>query len=63
LVYGILFIVNFAHGEVFMAGAFTGFFVSEAMGMNLLSKLLAFAGAKGGFDYGGRRRNRYHDRG
>lgn len=30
LVYGILFIVNFAHGEVFMAGAFTGFFVSEA---------------------------------
>jgi branched-chain amino acid transport system permease protein len=30
LVYGILFIVNFAHGEVFMSGAFTGFFVAEA---------------------------------
>lgn len=30
LVYGILFIVNFAHGEVFMAGAFTGYFVAEA---------------------------------
>ena len=30
LVYGILFIVNFAHGEVFMAGAFTGFFVADA---------------------------------
>jgi branched-chain amino acid transport system permease protein len=29
LVYGILFIVNFAHGEVFMAGAFTAFFVAE----------------------------------
>jgi len=30
LVYGILFIVNFAHGEVFMSGAFTAFFVAEA---------------------------------
>jgi branched-chain amino acid transport system permease protein len=30
LVYGILFIVNFAHGEVFMAGAFTGYFAAEA---------------------------------
>ncbi len=30
LVYGILFIVNFAHGEVFMSGAFTAYFVAEA---------------------------------
>jgi branched-chain amino acid transport system permease protein len=29
LVYGILFIINFAHGEVFMAGAFTSFFVGR----------------------------------
>ena len=29
LVYGILFIINFAHGEVFMAGAFTSFFVAR----------------------------------
>lgn len=31
LVYGILFMINFAHGEVFMAGSFTGFFVARAM--------------------------------
>ena len=31
LVYGILFMINFAHGEVFMSGAFTSFFVARAM--------------------------------
>ena len=31
LVYGILFMINFAHGEVFMAGSFTGFFVARAL--------------------------------
>ncbi len=30
LVYGILFMINFAHGEVFMSGAFTAFFVAQA---------------------------------
>ncbi|MDX1520415.1 MAG: hypothetical protein R3264_02155 [Anaerolineae bacterium] len=30
LVYGILFMINFAHGEFFMAGAFTGLFVARA---------------------------------
>jgi branched-chain amino acid transport system permease protein len=29
LVYGILFMINFAHGEVFMSGAFTSFFVAR----------------------------------
>ena len=32
LVYGILFIINFAHGEVFMAGAFTSFFIARDLG-------------------------------
>ena len=31
LVYGILFMINFAHGEVFMAGAFTAFFVARSL--------------------------------
>lgn len=31
LVYGILFMINFAHGEVFMAGGFTAFFVARAL--------------------------------
>jgi branched-chain amino acid transport system permease protein len=30
LVYGILFMINFAHGDVMMVGAFGGFFVFEA---------------------------------
>jgi branched-chain amino acid transport system permease protein len=31
LVYGILFMINFAHGEVFMSGAFTAFFAAAAL--------------------------------
>ncbi|NDJ62102.1 MAG: branched-chain amino acid ABC transporter permease [Chloroflexi bacterium] len=31
LVYGILLMINFAHGEVFMAGAYVGFFAITAM--------------------------------
>ncbi|MGH2724414.1 MAG: branched-chain amino acid ABC transporter permease [Actinomycetota bacterium] len=31
LVYGVLFMINFAHGEVFMAGAFSTLFVAQAL--------------------------------
>ncbi len=31
LVYGILFMINFAHGEIFMSGAFTAFFMANAL--------------------------------
>lgn len=31
LVYGILLMINFAHGEVFMAGAFAGYFMATAL--------------------------------
>ncbi|HMN28880.1 MAG TPA: branched-chain amino acid ABC transporter permease [Caldilineaceae bacterium] len=31
LVYGILRMINFAHGEVFMAGAFTGYFIAQPL--------------------------------
>ncbi|NOZ30040.1 MAG: branched-chain amino acid ABC transporter permease [Chloroflexi bacterium] len=30
LVYGILFMINFAHGEIFMGGAYIGYFVARA---------------------------------
>lgn len=51
LVYGILLMINFAHGEVFMSGAFTAYFVAEAFGRrgyfdspNLNAKTLAGLG-------------------
>ena len=31
LVYGILLMINFAHGEIYMAGAFTTYFLADAM--------------------------------
>jgi len=31
LVYGILFMINFAHGDVFMTGAFTAYFAAAAL--------------------------------
>lgn len=50
LVYGILRMINFAHGEVFMSGAFTAFFVANSLDnsgfMNsnpLLGLLVVFA--------------------
>jgi branched-chain amino acid transport system permease protein len=45
LVYGILFMINFAHGEVFMWGAFTAFFTASGLanaGMLESSPVLAF---------------------
>jgi branched-chain amino acid transport system permease protein len=45
LVYGILFMINFAHGEVFMWGAFTAFFAATALndaGMMDSAPILAF---------------------
>ncbi len=34
MVYGVLGLINFAHGEVFMSGAFTGFFLANALAEN-----------------------------
>jgi branched-chain amino acid transport system permease protein len=45
LVYGILFMINFAHGEVFMAGTFTAVFAAQALaseGVVESNPLLAF---------------------
>src|SRR5208337_2763752 len=41
MVYGVLRLINFAHGEVFMIGAFVGYFAALLLGLNLPSALLA----------------------
>ncbi len=46
LVYGILFMINFAHGEVFMSGAFTAVFAAQALadeGLVEANPVLAFS--------------------
>jgi len=43
MVYGIVLLINFAHGEIFMFGAFAGLFVVTALGINNL--YLAMFGA------------------
>ena len=52
MVYGILRMINFAHGEVFMAGAYIGYFISTGFSKSgflanhfILAELLIFAGA------------------
>jgi branched-chain amino acid transport system permease protein len=54
MVYGVLRMINFAHGEVYMSGAFTGYFVADAMNRAkvldtnpLLGLLAVFAVAMG----------------
>lgn len=34
MVYGILKFINFAHGEIFMLGAFSGFYIARLMGLS-----------------------------
>jgi len=52
MVYGILRMINFAHGEVFMAGAFIGYFIATAFNRSgflnqyfILAQSLVFLGA------------------
>ena len=40
MVYGIIKLINFAHGDVYMIGAYTAFFVTKYMGMSFLPALL-----------------------
>lgn len=44
MVYGIVKLINFAHGDILMLGAFTGFFIlgKNAMGMSVFSMITAF---------------------
>ncbi|MHB8916437.1 MAG: branched-chain amino acid ABC transporter permease [Desulfocucumaceae bacterium] len=40
MVYGVLGLINFAHGDIFMAGAFFGFFLAAIFGLPLIPTLL-----------------------
>lgn len=42
MVYGIIKLINFAHGDILMLGAFFGYFVLSAMGVTPVSIILAF---------------------
>ena len=44
LVYGIIELINFAHGEVFMIGSFTSFTLWSTLGLSLTSSVLGLAG-------------------
>lgn len=43
MVYGIVRLINFAHGEILMLGAYFGFFILSAFGVSPLTLVLAFA--------------------
>lgn len=40
MVYGIVQLINFAHGEIYMFGAFVGLFLATALGLNIFVALL-----------------------
>jgi len=42
MVYGIILLINFAHGDILMVGAYVGFFVLSAVGAGPAGMLLAF---------------------
>ena len=45
MVYGIVKLINFAHGEILMAGAYTAYYVLRTVGASPLGLALAFAAA------------------
>lgn len=45
MVYGIVKLINFAHGDVMMVGAYTGYFILKALGTTPFGLICAFLGA------------------
>jgi branched-chain amino acid transport system permease protein len=43
MVYGIVMLINFAHGDILMVGAYAGYFVLTRLGVTPLSLVIAFA--------------------
>ena len=48
MVYGIVKLINFAHGDILMLGAYMGYFVLIQLGVGLWAVLLAFLAAMAG---------------
>ncbi len=42
MVYGIVKLINFAHGDILMVGAYSGYFVMKTFGANPISMMIAF---------------------
>src|SRR6185369_12180777 len=42
MVYGILRFINFAHGDIYMAGAYAGFFIATGFGFAVSPSVFAF---------------------
>lgn len=40
MVYGIIKLINFAHGEIYMIGAFAGYFAANTLGLSLVPTLI-----------------------
>ena len=40
MVYGVLRLINFAHGDVYMLGAFAGYFLANALGLDASPSIL-----------------------
>ena len=40
MVYGVLRLINFAHGDVYMLGAFAGYFLANALGLDANPSIL-----------------------
>ena len=40
MVYGIIKLINFAHGEIYMIGAFSGYFAANTLGLSLIPTLI-----------------------
>ncbi|HEV7376670.1 MAG TPA: branched-chain amino acid ABC transporter permease [Pyrinomonadaceae bacterium] len=41
MVYGVLKLINFAHGDVFMVGAFTGYYLANGLGVRAAQSLMS----------------------
>ena len=47
MVYGIMRLINFAHGDIYMLGAYVGFFVTTQLGLGFFPALLCAMAAIG----------------